>query len=184
MRPSDGELLRASREGDMDAFGVFYTRYREALLGHLVRRLRKPELAADLLAEAFARALIVVKDDDAELPHAPAAWLFAVAMNLVRDSARSKHVEMTARARLGLERLVLDDGDIERILEIGAANDLLSGVRAHLSDVEWEALYARFVDEQPYALIAEQLQCSQAVVRKRVSRARAHLRTAFGGPNA
>ena len=91
---------------------------------------------------------------------------------------------MTARARLGLERLVLEDDDIERILEIGAANDLLRGVRAHLSDVEWEALCARVVDEQPYALIAEQLQCSQAMVRKRVSRARAHLRTAFGGPNA
>lgn len=181
---TDSELLQASRGGDMDAFGVFYVRYREVLLGHLVRRLRKPELAADVMAESFARALIVAKDDETELPHAPAAWLFAVALNLVRDSARSQRVEMTARARLGLERIVLDDDDIEKILEIAAAHDLAKDVRAHVSEVEWQALHARIVDEQPYAVIAEHLRCSQAVVRKRVSRARSQLRAALGGPDA
>lgn len=181
---TDGELLRASRGGDMDAFGEFYVRYRKVLLGHLMLRLGKPELAADVMAESFARALIAVKDDDAALPDAPAAWLFTVAMNLVRDSARSKRVELTARARLGLERVVLDDDDIGRILEIAAAHDLARDVREHISEREWEALSARVVDEQPYAAIAEQLQCSQAVVRKRVSRARSQLRAALGGPDA
>lgn len=183
-RRSDSELLGASRAGDMEAFGEFYVRYREVLLGHLVRRLRRAELAADVMAEAFARALLVVKDDRAELPQAPAAWLFAVAMNLVRDSARSNRVEMTARARLGLERLVLGDDDIDRILEIAAAHDLARDVREHVSELEWEALSARVIDEQPYAVIAEQLRCSQAVVRKRVSRARSQLRAAMGGPDA
>lgn len=178
---TDSELLQASRGGDMDAFGAFYVRYREVLLGHLVRRLRRPELAADVMAESFARALIVVKDDQTELPHAPAAWLFAVAMC---DSARSQRVEMTARARLGLERIVLDEDDIDKILEIAAAHDLAKDVRAHVSEVEWQALRARIVDEQPYAVIAERLRCSQAVVRKRVSRARSQLRAALGGPDA
>lgn len=178
---TDSELVGASRAGDMDAFGEFYVRYRGVLLGHLVRRLRWPELAADVMAETFARALLVVKDDGLELPQAPAAWLFAVAMNLVRDSARSNRVEMTARARLGLERLVLDDDDIDRILEVAAAHDLARDVSAHLSELEWEALSARVVEEQPYAVIAEQLQCSQAVVRKRVSRARSQLRAVLGG---
>lgn len=171
---TDSQLLQASRGGDMDAFGVFYVRYRKVLLGHLVRRLRKPELAADVMAESFARALIVVKDDQAELPNAPAAWLFAVALNLVRDSARSKRVEMTARARLGLERVVLGEDDIDKIFEIAAAHDLPQDVRSYVSELEWQALCARVVDEQPYAVIAEQLCCSQAVVRKRVSRARSH----------
>ena len=183
-RRSDSELVGASRAGDMDAFGEFYVRYREVLLGHLVGRLRRPDLAADVMAETFARALLVVKDDRAELPHAPAAWLFAVAMNLVRDSARSNRVEMTARARLGVERLVLGDDDIDRILEIAAAHDLVRDVREHVSELEWEALSARVIDEQPYAVIAEQLRCSQAVVRKRVSRARSQLRAAMGGPDA
>lgn len=181
---TDIELLCASRAGDMEAFGEFYVRYREVLLGHLVRRLRRPELAADVMGEAFARALLVVKDDRAELPRAPAAWLFTVAMNLVRDSARSSRVEVTARARLGVERLVLDDDDIERILDIAAAHDLSRDVREHISELEWEALSARAVEEQPYTVIAEQLQCSEAVVRKRVSRARSQLRAAFGGPDA
>lgn len=182
--PADIELLQASRSGDMAAFGTFYVRYREILLGHLVRRLGNAELAADVMAESFARALLVVKDDRAELPRTPAAWLFAVALNIVRDGARTKRVEMTARAQLGLERLVLDETDIDRILDTAAARDLANEVRTHLSDLEWEALSARVIDEQPYVLIAEQLQCSEAVVRKRVSRARSQLRAAFGGRNA
>ena len=183
-RRTDHELLHASRGGDAAAFGEFYVRYREVLLGHLVRRLRKPELAADVMAESFARALLVVKDDSSELPQAPAAWLFTVAINLVRDSARHHRVEMTARAQLGLERLVVDDDDVERILEVAAAYDLARDVRGLLSELEWDALCARVIEEQPYAVIAEQLQCSQAVVRKRVSRARSQLRAAFGGRDA
>jgi len=55
-------------------------------------------------------------------------------------------------------------------------------VRRYLSDVEWEALCARAADEQSYVLLAEQLECSQALVRKRVSRARAQLHPAYARP--
>ena len=40
-----------------------------------------------------------------------------------------------------------------------------------------EAVRARVFDEQPYSAIAEQLQCSPLVARKRVSRGLATLRS-------
>jgi RNA polymerase sigma-70 factor (ECF subfamily) len=42
-------------------------------------------------------------------------------------------------------------------------------------------LHARVVDEEEYAELALRLRCSEAVARKRVSRAVAHARTVIGG---
>jgi RNA polymerase sigma-70 factor (ECF subfamily) len=53
-------------------------------------------------------------------------------------------------------------------------------VRATLPAAEYEALHARAVDEEPYADLARRLRCSEAVVRKRVSRAIARVRDLTG----
>ena len=72
---------------------------------------------------------------------------------------------------------MLDDSDIQRIEEVAEAADLADTVRATLSAEEYEALRARAVDEESYAELALRLRCSEAVARKRVSRAIAHIRT-------
>jgi RNA polymerase sigma-70 factor (ECF subfamily) len=181
---SDAELLAASRAGDPDAFGVFYRRHRERILAFLARRVPQPELAADLMAEAFAAALLATTDRDAPLPPSPVAWLFTIARNTLIDSYRRGRVEAAARQRLGVDPLVLDDHDLDRITEIAEATDILAGLPETLSADEWEAVRRRVLDEESYAEIAGTLRCSEAVVRKRVSRALAHLRAAIGGAHA
>jgi DNA-directed RNA polymerase specialized sigma24 family protein len=64
----DLELLRATRAGDGQAFGAFYSRRRAVVLAFLGRRTRNPEVAADLLAETFAAALAAVLGPERELP--------------------------------------------------------------------------------------------------------------------
>jgi len=158
----------------MDSFQVMYVRYREPVLGYFARRVGEPEVAADLMAETFARALVHYRTAP---PDEPAAWLFAIARNLLIDSARRGQVEASARRKLHLEPLVLDDADIQRIEEVAEAADLAETVRATLSAIEYEALRARAVDEESYAELALRLRCSEAVARKRVSRAIANVRT-------
>src|SRR6187402_164437 len=102
----------------MESFDAFYVRYREPVLGFFARRVEEPEVAADLMAETFARALVRYRTAP---PDAPAAWLFTIARNLLIDSARRGRVETSARRKLRLEPLVLDDHDIERIAEIAEA---------------------------------------------------------------
>jgi Sigma-70 region 2 len=53
---SDGELLRAC-EREPEAFAHFYRRHVGAVLGYLHRRTGRADLAADICAETFARAL-------------------------------------------------------------------------------------------------------------------------------
>jgi RNA polymerase sigma-70 factor (ECF subfamily) len=158
----------------MDSFDALYLRFREPVLGYFARRVGEPEVAADLMAETFARALVHYRSAP---PDEPAAWLFAIARNLLIDSARRGQVEASARRKLHLEPMVLDDADIQRIEEVAEAADLADTVRATLSVEEYEALRARAVDEESYAELALRLRCSEAVARKRVSRAIAHIRT-------
>ena len=43
--------------GDARAFAAFYRRFEDAVLGYFLRRVGRADLAADLTAETFARAL-------------------------------------------------------------------------------------------------------------------------------
>lgn len=175
----DRRLLERCRSGDPDAFDVVYRRHRQAILTYLARRTATPETAADLTAETFTRALADVREGRSALPAVPSAWLFTIARNLLVDSLRRGEVESAARRRMALEPLVLDDRDIARINEAAASFDRFEAVAASLSAREWELLHARLVEDVPYADLAARLRCSEAVVRKRVSRAKSRVRAAM-----
>jgi RNA polymerase sigma-70 factor (ECF subfamily) len=53
----DAELLRLAASSE-DAFAVFYRRYERLVVGWLVRRTGRADLAADLTAEVFASAYV------------------------------------------------------------------------------------------------------------------------------
>lgn len=177
----DLELLRATRAGDGQAFGAFYGRRRAVVLAFLGRRAGNPEVAADLLAETFAAALEAVLDPGRELPAEPMAWLMTIARNKLTDSVRRGQVEQVARKRLALEPLTVDDEDLRRIEELIGATDVAVELARVLPPEQFEALRARILDEQDYSEIAGALRCSEAVVRKRVSRALQTLRGAMEG---
>lgn len=181
---TDRELLVRCREGDREAFGTFYGRHREPVLRYFAKRTRQPEVAADLMAEAFARAFSDTIDAEVVIPDVPVAWLFAVSRNLLIDSIRRGKVDSRARRRLALEPLVLDSEDLRRIEEVAAAGDHFEELTASLTAADRELLLARLGEEIPYAELANRLKCSEAVVRKRVSRARSQVRAMLGNGRA
>ncbi len=172
----DARLLRAARAGDANAFETVYRRHNRVVLAFLARRVAEPELAADLLAETFAALLVVVREHDRELPDNPIAWLMGTARHLLIDGYRRGRVEAAARERLAMQPIVLDDRDLQRIEEISADTDILAELAAVLPADQLAALRARVIDERDYPEIATELRCSEAVVRKRVSRALRTLR--------
>ena len=179
---TDTELLQATRAGQAEAFGEFFRRNRAVVLAFLRRRTRDSELAADLLAETFAAALVNVLDEERMLPGEPIAWVMTVARHKLIDSARRGEVERSARERLALEPLELDDASIRRIDALVEATDVEARLAEQLPREQFEALRARVLDEHEYEDIARELRCSQAVVRKRVSRALKTLRGAMEAP--
>jgi len=165
-----------------EAFGVFYRRHVRAVLGYLMARTRRPELAADLCAEVFASALERRAQFDAG--RGPGrAWLFSMANSRLADAARRGRVEDAARQRLGMPVRELTDRDLERVEElIDLSRGLNAGeLVADLPADQREAVLARVVDEREYAEIARDLQTSEAVVRQRVSRGLSGLRARLLG---
>jgi hypothetical protein len=109
----DDELLRRFAGGDADAFVQFYRRHLAAILGFFLRRTGDAELTADLTAEVFAAALLAAERfEPGERP--ALAWLYGIAAHKLSDSRRRGRVEDRARRRLGLERLEIDDADLEQ----------------------------------------------------------------------
>lgn len=64
---ADRELLRRTREGDADAFAVFYRERHRAVLAYLRVRVSSAEVAADLMCETFTKALVAVHDRERRL---------------------------------------------------------------------------------------------------------------------
>ena len=144
------------------------------MLAFFVRRTGSGDVAADLTAETFARALAGRERFDPSFGDA-GAWLFGIARNLLATSLRRGRVDDSMRRRLGIERLVLDDEAVARI-------DALDGDPAVAALLELPAdqraaVAGRIVDEQSYPELASRLRCSESVARQRVSRGLRTLRT-------
>ena len=170
----DDELLSRARR-DPAAFGTFYERHERLVLGYFMRRTRDPELAADLAAETFAVALAASRKYRRD--GAPAsAWLIGIARNTLFSSFRRSQVEDRARRRLGMEPLTLDDELLDRIERLGG-DARVEALLARLTPEQSDAVRARVLDEEDYAGIAQRLRCSESVVRQRVHRGLAILRT-------
>jgi RNA polymerase sigma factor (sigma-70 family) len=173
--PSDAELLSAT---DTRSFELLYRRHFESLLGFFARRIRDPELAADLTAETFAAALSSRRRYRPEKGRAD-SWLFSIAYHKLADAQRRGAAEDRARRRLGMERVTLTDRDLARIEQLADENRAQASIE-ELPPDQRDAIKAHIVGGRPYEDIAASLNTSEAVVRKRVSRGLAAVRKSMG----
>ncbi len=180
----DAELLVATVRGDPDAFAAFYRRHVRRVLAFLVRATGDPEVAADLAGEVFAVALASCSRyeprHDSALP-----WLLGIARNKLRESRRRGRVENATRRRLQIAALPLGEDDLAEIQEFGAVNDadVIAAVE-RLPANERRAVTARVVNERDYRDIAAELDCSESVIRQRVSRGLAKVRAQLADSDA
>lgn len=174
----DDRLLAAFAGGDAEAFVAFYRRHLAAMLAFFLRRTGDRELTADLTAETFAAALLAAgRYRPGERP--ALAWLYGIAAHKLSDSRRRGRVEDRARRKLAMERLEIDDAALERVDELAGRGE---DARLHeavdsLPPAQRDAVLARVVAERTYPEIAAAMECSEHLVRQRVSRGLRTLRT-------
>jgi RNA polymerase sigma-70 factor (ECF subfamily) len=180
---SDDDLLAATRS-EPEAFAVFYRRHVGPLLAFFARRTRDAELAADLTAETFAAALAGAHRHRPERGPA-AAWLYGIARRQLSHATHKGAVEDRARRRLGMGPITLTDEGLERVEALavaGASAEILREGLAALPADQRDAVLARVLDEDEYAVIATRARTSESVIRKRVSRGLTGLRQRLEGP--
>jgi RNA polymerase sigma factor (sigma-70 family) len=166
---ADADLLALTAE-DPEAFGVFYDRFEADVLAFFWRATRRADLAADLAAETFAQALGSARSFNPGRGSAR-AWLFGIARHELADTWERGRVEDRARRRLGIEPVALSDEALERIDALGSerGDDALA-LLADLPPDQRVAVQGRVLDERDYHELARMLECSESVVRQRVSR--------------
>jgi RNA polymerase sigma-70 factor (ECF subfamily) len=161
-----------------DRFRELYTRHFDALLAYALRRVSRPEDAADVIADTFLvawrRRSHLPPGDEARL------WLYGVARNMLanqrRGDRRRDRLGEALRLRLAGSSALLARDPSSAVTEHAVVREALS----RLGELDREVLSLTVWEELEPREIAEVLGVSAAAVRTRLSRARARLRDLLG----
>jgi RNA polymerase sigma-70 factor (ECF subfamily) len=83
---SDEELVRQFTEGDASAFDVILRRYERPLFNFILRSVRDPQRAAELLQEVFLK--VIENSSNFQGTSKFSTWLYALTRNLCIDNSR------------------------------------------------------------------------------------------------
>jgi RNA polymerase sigma-70 factor (ECF subfamily) len=156
-------------------FERLYNAEAAGLFSFLAYRTGDRALAEDLLADAFERALRSRGRYDRRRG-SEKSWLYAIALNLLRDHARRAAAEARALERTGAPGDAADDPAFSGVEH----RDVVQRALATLAPEEREAIALRFGAELSVPEIAEVLGEPLTTAEGRVYRALRKLRDALG----
>jgi len=158
-----------------DAFERLYAQHAQALFGYLSYRTGDRALAEDLLADTFERALRARRRFDPRRA-SEKTWLYAIALNCLRDHRRKQATEGRALERMASGLPAGSSGEMQEV----ADRDLVDRGLAALSDEEREAIALRFGADLTVPEIAKLTGERLTTVEGRVYRALRKLRESIG----
>ena len=86
--PSDETLMLRYQQGDRAAFSLLVRRHQTALFNFALRQVRVPQVAEDVVQEAFVR--MVSKTDDFKHEARFTTWVYTITRNLCIDQLRKR----------------------------------------------------------------------------------------------
>ena len=165
--------LKRVRERQPDAMNEFFDAYYDRVFAYVSHNVGGGEIAEDLTQEVFLRLHRSLEKLDPERD--PSAWVFTVAINLVRDHWRSRehrrrgdHSDLTVLAALPEGRA---GGDAQEELEREQDAKLLRQAIMGLGEQDRELIMMRSFGGMSTEELAEILKSNSAAVRQRFSRA-------------
>lgn len=148
--------------------------HREELHGFLVRQLRCPEIASDILQDAFLRLI------HSETPSAiknPRAFLYRVVSNLAIDHHRSSNRRL---ARHVDESELIDQPDLAPSVEhLLYTQERITHLRLAVSELPprcREVFIMHKFKHYPYSVIMKELGITESTVLKHIVKAMEHCR--------
>lgn len=163
---SDEELARQTQGGSLAAFEELVARYERRVYGFVRQWRRDDTEARELTQDTFVRAFQAISQLNCQLAFAP--WLFSI--------ARRKCIN-AYRARLKIsDEPPPEQTDFNNPAELMARGEDRENTwrmaRKHLSDIQFQAIWLRYVEEMNIPGVARALGKSQIAVRVLLFRAR------------
>ena len=185
MKQDDLQIVRAIRNGDSTAFTALVKKYKKAVYGVILPKVRDFHQAQDLTSETFVTAYLSIESLNA--PEKVGTWLCGIARNLA-----NKWFYREKRDDLSLEGLLENTSESAhkaQLLHVCAAEETPDETAEHaelrqllwrclisLPDISSEVLILSYIREMKSAEIAKFLGISQTAVTTRLSDARKRLK--------
>ncbi len=155
-------LVTRAQAGDLDAFGVLYSRYAEMVHRFIYYRVHDRALAEDFTSDTFLRALRRIGSVNYR-GRDIGAWLITIARNIVLDHAKS------ARTRLEVMTAVTLDGDTapspeSAVIDAVTSELLLTAISA-LNNEQGECVTLRYIRGFTIAEAAAQMGKTEGAIK-------------------
>lgn len=141
--PAGWDLVRATQAGDQEAFGQLYDRYHEMVFRYVLFRTSDRQLAEDLTAETFLRALRRIASVSYQ-GRDIGAWFVTIARNLVLDHVKSSRYRLEQTTSEIADLSPSTSGPEQQVLD-GATHEELLRCVAKLNTDQKECIALRFL---------------------------------------
>jgi len=180
----DMSLIRAYRNGDVRAFEVFFSRYRDRIRNLCLRYLPE-EAAEDTVQDTFLQFVRTI--DRIDESYRVSSWIQRIAVNLCHDElrrrGRRKRIFEPASDVTELAMMAVADLDRTRqpetAQELQRTRELVWDVAATLPPRQRTVLALRELHGLPYHVIADRLGTSTSAVETLLHRARERFKVEF-----
>lgn len=159
-------------------FERLYEEHAQALFGFLAYRTGDAVLAEDLVADTFERVLRARRPFDPR-KSSEKTWIYAIALNRLRDVARRNVAEASALAQASTGVAARNGANG---FEAADARHVVMAALKTLSDDEREAIALRYGADFTLAEIAKLIRAPRSTVEGRVYRGLKRLRAELEGP--
>ena len=163
-------LLRASLEGEPEAWGEIISRYKDAVFGLCVGFLRNRADAEDITHDAFIRAYVNLRRYNVDKRFS--TWIFTIAANLCRNRLRYRKNHPVGEMPIHLS----GGTDPARALEQEERCDRVRAALGRLPYAYRAPLVLRFYNDLAYREISEILAIPEGTVKTRIHRGKAMLK--------
>jgi RNA polymerase sigma-70 factor (ECF subfamily) len=179
---TDEELLERYAQGDVQAFEEFFLRHRSRVYFYALKKLRRPEIAAELLQDVFLKLhakIHLFRSGERALP-----WFFTLVHNACLDSMRKSAVYAHYEEASGVEAEVAVHSVMESFVQLSRAvgsdslpsnssdsDEPLAQSLSQLTPEQQQLLEQRIVHEKSFRTISDETGKQEATLRKIYSRA-------------
>ena len=173
----DVTLVRASQQGDRDAFGTLVSRHAPAILGLTTRMLGSSADAEDVAQETFVAAFKALARFQCDAKFS--TWLYRIAVNKCTDSLRARrpahlHLDTTDDESVAAWETADEETPHWELEQAELAWELEKGIQA-LPHLYREAFVLRHIEGLGYDEMSAILDVHRDTLKMRVYKARSRL---------
>ncbi|MCZ6834682.1 MAG: RNA polymerase sigma factor [Planctomycetota bacterium] len=171
----ENRLIAQAKAGDGDAIAALIRSHQDALFAFILRMSQRPDVAEDIVQEAFVRVLKNIDRFDERFRFS--TWLFTIARRLYVNAAQKRRPAYDSDMVAASEgKAKTPAGLNSRCESLENARDVIDSALSCLSEQQREIILLFHQQNWPITEIANHLNMPEGTVKSHLHRARKRMR--------